>query len=98
MTKVIDDSNWNEELRKPSWRQFKEGVVETSYIFTLQELEEAVEEEQSYMSEEEKYARIRDVSPTYLEWALSSSHQKIKPGQSIEIDLNNHMYRIIENG
>lgn len=94
--KIVYDSEWNEDGRKPSWQQFKDGIEESSSIFTIEELDKAVEEEYSFMSEEEKYCRMRDGDPTYLEWVLSSVSNKIKPGQKIEVDEDNHMYRIIE--
>lgn len=94
--KIVDDSNWNEDGRKPSWQQFKDGVEESSYIFTIEELEKAVEEERGYMSEEEKYLRLKHGDPTYLEWVLSSISIKIGSGQKIEVDEDNRMYRIIE--
>jgi len=96
MTKVVYDIEWNEDDRKPSWQQFRDGLEESSSIFTIDELDRAVDEEYSLMSEEEKYCRMRDGSPTYLEWVLSSASIKIQPGQKIEVDEDNHMYRIIE--
>jgi len=96
MTKVIDDSEWNEDGRKPSWQQFRDGFEESSSIFTIEELDKAVDEEYSFMSEEEKYCRMRDVEPTYLEWVLSLASSKIQPGQKIEVDEDNRMFRIIE--
>lgn len=93
--KIVDDSEWNEGGRKPSWHQFRDGLEESSSVFTIEELDKAVEE-YSFMSEEEKYHRMRDLEPTYLEWVLSSASIKIQPGQKIEIDEDNHMYRIIE--
>lgn len=94
--KIIYDSEWNEDGRKPTWREFKDGLEEFSFIFTSEELEKAVEEERGYMSEEEKYYRLRECAPTYLEWVLSSVYNKIKPGQKIEVDEDEKMYRIIE--
>lgn len=96
MTKIVYDSEWNEDGRKPSWQQFKDGFDESSSVFTIEELRNSVEEERGYMSEEENYCRMRDANPTYLEWVLSSVSRKIQPGQKVEIDEYNNMYRIIE--
>lgn len=96
--KIIDDSEWNNEQRIPSWEQYKSGDIETSDVFTIEELEKAVEEEQSQMSEDEKYFRYSlTVDPTYFEWVLSAVSRKIQPGQKIEIDERCKMYRIIED-
>ena len=94
--KIIYDNEWDEDDRKPSWEQFKDGLEESSSIFTIEELEKAVIEERGYMSEEEKYFRLKNCDPTYLEWVLSSVYNRIESGQKIEVDEYNHMYRIIE--
>ncbi len=44
---------------------------------SLDELSKEVDEEHDIMSEEEKYCRMRDCEPTFLQFVLSSmNHQK----------------------
>ncbi len=95
--KIIDDSNWNEEGRKPTWREFKEcSYLGESGIFTLEELSKEIDRERELMSEEEKYQRLVHGDPTFFEFIYSDVFRIIKSGQKIEIDDNRHMWRIIE--
>ncbi len=57
---------------------------------SLDELSKEVDEEHDMMSEEEKYCRIRDCEPTFLQFALSSmNHQKMK-----KAIINEYTYKI----
>ncbi len=92
---VIDDGNWNEENRKPTWIEFKDcSYLGESAILTLEELH--VEAENSYMSQDERYYRLMNGDPSFMEWVLSSVQNKIGQGQKVEVDDNRLMYRIIK--
>lgn len=92
------DVNWNEEKRKPSWKQYKYGDIDfdISVKYTLDELKNVIEEEYAHMSEEERHFRYGvGCSPTFLETVYTSVSDKLLENQLVEIDERCHMYRII---
>lgn len=65
--------------------------------YTLEELIMLVEEERENMSDQERYKRIRDCEPTFLENVLSWAQSNIKDEQNEKIFLNEvtNKYEII---
>jgi len=65
---------------------------------TLEELRILVEEERENMHSQERYIRIRDNDPTFLEYVLSWASQKLKDNPEAKILINEltYEYKIIQ--
>jgi hypothetical protein len=49
----------------------EDDLTQYDRVITLEDIEIEVEEEMGSMSEEEKFCRTRDASPTFLQYCLS---------------------------
>ena len=56
--------------------------------YTLEELRLIVEDESEKMSDKEKYVRMRDCEPTFLQHVLTWASNNIKDSQKEEIFVN----------
>lgn len=63
---------------------------------SYEELEKRVGEEYSYMSDSEKYCRLRDCDPTFFEYVLSCMYTQ--KSNKVEFNELTCEYKIIKDG